>query len=364
MNKKLLEFNNFGKDYLKWAKQYSIFKLYEFDISKAKDDFDIVELEEKILSTNNIEELHKVNNLINTKGLKQIATLSMSMKKFYDYSKDKVDTFDKLDSDLIKDFVNRDCINQNLVYKTRCNYKNNLVAFLTFASRENSDNIKLKLEKKLEVIYNSDDKKNTSKLLDWMDSKMVKHFIKSMVSYSYSDPFEKCRDILIARLLICAGLEVTELINVKKDDFLFKTNSMSINVTKSNGKSREIPLPKALFISHFNEYIKLRDTKAELFFYSLKDSSKPIEKNLIKNLVEELIIFSKIKVRDKTPKMLRKSYIIFIHNEKNKLGLSQPLANVQELSGIENVSDLKEILKYATVDVVTASDGFEMLNIK
>lgn len=366
MNKQLLEFDSFEKDYLKWARLYSLDKYNTFDKTKVKDTFDVVALEDMLLdeSINSIEELHKINNLINNRGLKQMATLSMAIKKFYYYAKDRVNSFNELNSDLIKQYVNKDCIDQNLVYKTRCNYKNNLVAFLTFVNNENSDKIKLEIEKKIEVISNSDDKKNPYKLIDWMDSKMVKHFIKSMVSFAYPNEFEKCRDILITRLLICGGLEVTELVNVKEEDFTFETNSMSINVTKSNGNTREVPLPKALFIRYYNEYLKIKDSESDLFFYSTKDSNKPIEKSLVKSIVEKLVNFSKINVRDKTPKMLRKSYIIFIHNEKNRIGLTQPLANVQKLSGIENVSDLKEILKYATVDLITASDGFESLNIK
>lgn len=363
MNKKLLEFNSYQKDYLKWAKAYSIFKLYEFDKSKVEDSFDVVALEENLLEANTINELHKVNNFINKNGLKQSATLSMAMKRFFAFTKDKVNSFNELNSNSIEAFVNKHCMDKKLQYGTRNNYKNNLVAFLTFVTKDNSDKFKFKLES-VEVISNADDKKSNTKLADWMDSKMVKEFIKKIVSYPFENDFEKCRDILIARLFICGGLELNELINITEKSFIFEPNEMSIKIVKSNGRERIVPLPKALFIRYYNEYLKLKDSSVDTFFYNSKYSNKSIEANLVRTIVERLVIFTKIKVRDKTPQMLRLSWIIFIHNEKDENGFTQPLKNVQELSGIENITDLKKKLQYPTIEVVTTSKVFEDLNLE
>ena len=61
-NKSLLEFNSLEKDYLKWCKEYFAYKVLTFDKDSVSDDFDVVEMEEKIKSDNitNLEELHEV----------------------------------------------------------------------------------------------------------------------------------------------------------------------------------------------------------------------------------------------------------------------------------------------------------------
>ncbi|MCT7564547.1 site-specific integrase [Aliarcobacter butzleri] len=366
MNSNLLEFNNFEKDYLKWFKKYAIFKLYDFDHSKVNKDFNVVELKERILDNevDSIDKLHDVNNLINKKGLKQIATVSMAIKKFFYYVNKNVKSFDELNSDYIQDFINKTCIDDKLSFGSRTNYKNNLIAFLTFVNNSNTEKFKFRLEK-FDVISNSESSKNTTKLLDWIDTKMIKEFIKNITTYNYPNEFEKCRDILIARILICSGIELNELIRLTQNNFIFEDGNMSIKIfATASRRERVIPLYKPLFIRYYNEYLKLSENKAETFFYSDKDSSKPIDSNLVRAIVLRLLEHSKVTVRDKTPQMLRKSFIIFIHNEKNKDGLTQPLINVQKLSGIENVSDLKKLLKYSTVEEVTATDCFELLNVK
>lgn len=356
----LLEFNNFEQDYLKWAKIYSISKLHEFDHSKIKDNFDVIELEEKLNESCNIEELHTINNLINRRGIKQMATLSMALKRFFIHIKGKVNSFDELNSDFIGVFVNKHCMDMGLKYGIRNNYKKNLVAFLTEIGKTNKNNFKFPLEK-IEVISNADDKKKPSELLDWLDSNMIREFLKKIVSYPYQNDFVKNRDILIARLFICSGIEINEIKTLTIKSFFFNSNEMNIKIVKPNGKERIVPLPKPLFIRYYNQYLKIRENKTDLFFYDEVDNSKPIDTKTLKLIVDRLLEFSKINVRQKTPKMLRKSYIVFIHNEPDENGFTQPLKNVQELSGIENVSDLKEILRYGTIDVVTASDSFVKL---
>ena len=70
-------------------------KLVKLLINK---DFNVVELKERILDNevDSIDKLHDVNNLINKKGLKQIATVSIAIKKFFYYVNKNVKSFDEL----------------------------------------------------------------------------------------------------------------------------------------------------------------------------------------------------------------------------------------------------------------------------
>jgi hypothetical protein len=50
-------------------------------------------------------------------------------------------------------------------------------------------------------------------------------------------------------------------------------------------------------------------------------------------------------------------------NEQNENGFTQPEQNIKYLLGLANTSQLREILKYGTIDVVTASSVFANLDI-
>ena len=47
-------------NYIEFSKEFLIFKLHTLDKSKVKDDFDVIEFEENIKSTNSMEDLHFV----------------------------------------------------------------------------------------------------------------------------------------------------------------------------------------------------------------------------------------------------------------------------------------------------------------
>jgi hypothetical protein len=81
------------------------------------------------------------------------------------------------------------------------------------------------------------------------------------------------------------------------------------------------------------------------------------------DIVKKYLDFCKVDARDKTPKMLRKTYALILNNQKGKDGFTQPEQNIKYLLGLANTSQLREILKYGTIDVVTASTVFENLEI-
>jgi hypothetical protein len=84
----------------------------------------------------------------------------------------------------------------------------------------------------------------------------------------------------------------------------------------------------------------------------------------VTEIVRDILVFAKINVRDKNPTMLRKTFAIYLNTEKNpETGLTMPEKNIQELMGIKNISQLKEILKLHSVEVMTASKHFLDLKI-
>ena len=123
-------------NYTELAKVFLIYKLYEFDISNVKDNFDIVKLEEKIKESKNIEEIHTACKLIAKHGLKQITTLFLALKNFYEYLESRNDTLLSVDTDYLEDYINRYCINLNISFGYRSNYKINIVAFLNYIDKE------------------------------------------------------------------------------------------------------------------------------------------------------------------------------------------------------------------------------------
>jgi integrase len=150
--------------------------------------------------------------------------------------------------------------------------------------------------------------------------------------------------------------------NLTMDSFVFKDNMMFLKINSDiEARNREIPLPKEKLMRYYNKYIKLKEPDTKTFFYG-KNKQK-IESSFLTDIVKKYLDFCKVDARDKTPKMLRKTYALILNNQKGKDGFTQPEQNIKYLLGLANTSQLREILKYGTIDVVTASTVFENLEI-
>ena len=366
MNKRILEYNNLEKDYLKWCKEYFAYKVLTFDRERVSDDFDAVEIEEKIRADkiNNFDELHEIVREAANEGLGQLSNISIGIKKFFDYIKKDIKSFDKIDEVTINSFLNKKCIDFKLSYGTRSNYKNGLVGLFTFIIDETKSKFPNLVLENVKVEESSESKRDTSKLIDWMDLKMISKANKELLKYPFETEFEKCRDILIFRLFCFSGIEPKELINLKEKNFIFDNGEMLIKIFEtSTRRERSVDLPKAFLIRYFNRYKELKENKTDLFFYHHKNSSKPLDNDFVTNIVKKILDFANIKVRDKTPRMLRKSLAINLNNEKNpETGLTMPEKNIQELLGIKNSTEFASMLKLNSIDVLTASRHF--LNLK
>lgn len=353
------------KNYVCLLKDFLIYKLHTLDDSKAKPNFDAIEMEEELEKTKNIDEVHEACKTIAKNGLKQISTLFSPLKVFYNYLNEKEYILNDVDTDFLKHFINKVCIDLELSYGTRSNYKNSITAFCNFTDKNDSLEYKFNIEKfKVESLDESS--KPKTEPTDWLDTPTFSRANKEILGYFKKEDksLNKYRDILIFRLFSFSGILPNEMASLTIDSFVFKDDEMILKIDGMGAKKREIPLPKRKLIVYYNAYEKLRDKTAKTFFYSPKKPSQKIDTKLLELVVKRMLDFLEVDVRNKTPKMLRKSYAIILNNEKNKeTGLTQPEQNIKYLLGLSNTTQLRELLKYATIEVATASKVFEDMEI-
>lgn len=251
-------------NYIELAKDFLIYKLHRLDISKVKDSFDVINLGNQIQNSKNIEELHTVCKLIAKKGLKQINTLFLPLKSFYEYLESKKESLLNVDTFYLEDYINKVCIDLDISFGYRSNYKVTLVAFLNYVDKDYKYEHKFNINK-FKVI----NKKVSTKLIDWIDIKTLSKVNKEILKYPYkkNEELEKNRDILIFRLFCFSGILINEMASLKTDSFIFRDNMMYLKVEgNADSKNREIPLPKEKLIRYYNRYLELEIQMQKLFF--------------------------------------------------------------------------------------------------
>lgn len=348
-------------NYINFLKDFFKYKLHTLDASKTKDDFDAISLEIELLdvSVKTIDDIHSKCNLIASKGLKQITPISNGIKNFFKFLNTRKINLDDVDKELIIEYINKECIDIGLSYGTRKNYRNAIISLLTFIDEKKLLKKKFDIEK-IEVI---EDKNEIQNVTDWLDTPSFVKVGNDILKFNFPNEFERNRDILIFRLFCYSGILPNEMAALTLNNFIFKDDSMILKIDGVGVKKREIPLPKRKLIVYFNKYLELRDMKSKTLFYSPTNSKNKIDPIYLTNVVKKLLIFTKVEVKDKTPKMIRKSYAILLYNEKGESGFTQSEKNIQYLLGIRSISEVRELLKYNNLEVMTASNVFEHLNI-
>lgn len=357
-------------EFLKYLKPYLIFKLNTLNKNNMKESFNVQNFIDKYNNSNTLEDLHNTSKEVSSNGLKQILPFTTSIKIFIGYLESiNFKTLLDVDTNTLKDFINIELLKKDysLAHSTRVNYRGCIKGLFKYID-ENKLTSKPFEIKNFSVLKEKalEEKEETNlQFVDWMDNKMITRFNKEILKYNFPNEFERCRDILIARIFLFSGIEPNEMRNLSVNDFIFEKNMIILHVKGTGARNRKIPMSRKKLIVYFNKYMELKENDSNRFFYSPKYKDKAIDTMLLSKIVKRLLVFAKIDVLDTTPLMLRKTFAIFQNNTPDpKTGLTMPEKNIQEMMGLTNSSQLKEILKFHTIDVMTASSRFDGLKFE
>ena len=96
------------------------------------------------------------------------------------------------------------------------------------------------------------------------------------------------RDQAILQLLLFAGLRVSEVVNLSKDDLAFDYPGIHLRVCGPTRKSkaRRIPLPDTV-CRVLNSYLQIRPTAANTDFFFLNQEGQPISKRTVQRVIAD-----------------------------------------------------------------------------
>ena len=269
---------------------------------------------------------------------------------------------DSVNTEFIDNYINKNCLASGLSFGTRSNYKNSLTAFFNHIDSEFNYDTKFCIGKIKVSSIKTDF--NTEEKIDWLDATNIIKVNKEILNYPFNkkqNEFEMHRDILIFKLFLFSGILPNEMAELTLDSFILDNNQMVLNIKGTGSKKRSIPLPREGLLSYYENYLFVRSSLANNFFYSPTTTDNIIDKKFLSIIVKRLLEFSDVQVKDMTPKMLRKTYAIVLNNEKGSDGFTQPEKNIQYLLGITNITVLREILKYHSIELSTSSSAFGKL---
>ena len=194
-----------------------------------------------------------------------------------------------------------------------------------------------------------------------MSKDEIKLFNQKLLSYPYTDDFEEARNILISRFVLFGGILPSELVNLKHDNISLTKDKMILHIDGAGAKKRDIELPSNQFLNHWKMYLELKSiNKTGYLFYASTNEDKKMDVNFVNVIIKKMLNYAKINKKELTPKLLRTTFAVYLHNNPNpKTNRAVPLKVIQALLGHSNIQHTKDLLGYKIAEDMSYSDVFE-----
>lgn len=194
----------------------------------------------------------------------------------------------------------------------------------------------------------------------FLNEEEMKTLNKSLSTLNYESNFENAKIILICRLILFAGLIPSEIIALRYNDMNFSNGKIYITVeNRSGGIKRELELPYSQFATILEWYKNKSNAKDDDIVFQSTDEYQ-MSNDKVNKIVKNAVKNAGIVKAEVNPRLLRKSFAIFLHNNPHPTTRkSVPLKEMQYLLGQGNGQHTKDLLEYGVDTKVHYSDVFE-----
>jgi integrase len=220
-----------------------------------------------------------------------------------------------------------------------------IIELLGFIEKSNMDNFKFNIDyEKVRLV------KPKPKIHDSMDSAEFNRFSKVLPRYLYDSDFEKCRNILICRILLYSGITPSELLSLDVGkNFIIGDKTFIIVL---DNRKVDIELPRNKIVRHFNKYMELKENRKDTkIFYDVSVKQ-------INEIVKSLLEFASIKRRDMNATLLRVSFAVYLYNSREN-NLQYNITTIQHLLGHSNRADTENMIGFHDKKYASISDVFD-----
>lgn len=250
-----------------------------------------------------------------------INSYSNDLNSFYNFCSEKEKSIDitKIDHKIIRNWI-INLIDQNLSTRTVNRKLSSLKSFYKYLMKtniiKNNPLVKIQTPKSKKTLPSFVEQSHMNMLLDNID---------------FGDDFKSIRDRFIIELFYFSGIRLSELINLKIEDF--DIQNKNFKVLGKRNKERIIPMTSEL-LSSYSKYLLLRDkidTIKNHHYLFVTEKGNILYKKLVYRVVNKYLTYVTT-INKKSPHVLRHTFATHMLNNGADLNA------VKELLGHANLS--------------------------
>lgn len=361
---KLICFNDTRKDLLRWIKQFMIDKIVNTTKEHTTADFDMAAYVQQLndKSTDTIERVEAIIKDSIDKGLQLKVPLRVAGEfyRFIDRNHEKFKSITDIYYGTLEHFVRKENVDASDTKKNELlSGVRNLFNYIDDHQEDHLFHIAKDSSGKALKIHNR--KEYPKKIPEHLSEAEMKRFHDSMLKIKYKNELERNRDILIGRVLLFSGVQLSEIVALRDEDFVEdeKIDTIWLHIGGKGAAKRRIPMPRRRLIVYLNAYKEVRGASRNgRFFFNSTDPLKEISESTIRTVLVKLGKAAGLDKEKCTPTVLRNSFGIFIYRKMTAEGKVNADRYVKELMGHSDIKITRWLVKFENPKLILAAEAF------
>lgn len=325
----------FKEKLLFWITRYVRNKATTLSVRLVKDQ-DLYNASLRALQAlpDTIDDIATIVYSLRKSGVEGVKSFFIPVEKFYHYALSyNLADMVEIDEEFVIDFLTS--TTSSFSDATKKNYKNAIVNFLNYVSRNN--------EKEpgsgIGYIYNIDLRnwqglggKSGSKMPAYLNEDEFNRLLSGLETYPFPSERSAFFHKLIVKILAYTGLRIHEALALRKKDIKHEEKYILFYVTGKGNKDRTLSVLSEKILEDIERWNEISLCQNALFFCAEKDQSKAIPGTSVSIFISKLLRYCGIKKTKEGAHLLRHTYATMVYKKTKDLALLQDLLGHEDPS--------------------------------
>jgi len=184
-------------------------------------------------------------------------------------------------------------------------------------------------------------------------------FSNALETIKYKNEFEKCRTVLICRIMLYSGITSKELAGLQLGKNLIVSGD-DIYLELEN-REVKIFLPSEKIIEPLNQYCTLKENNTSgLLFSSINNANKSLSNSQVNALVKSMLFKAKIEKPILNATLLRVSFAVFLYNCRVN-NMQYHISAIQKILGHTRREQTEKMIGFFSKDYTEIQSLFKSI---
>lgn len=318
--------DSFSEKFLFWAAKYVKNKATTLSTRLLKDQrmFELcIDKLQKL--PQDISELSEIVKDLRKAGMEGVKSFYIPVEKFYEYATSRnLEMMTDIDEEFVIDFLTTNTHSHSDA--TKKNYKNTIVNFLNYISKNNEQ----VAGSGLGYIYNIELKnwqglggKRGNKMPAYMKESELDKVIEALDAFPFPSDRTAALYTLIIKIFAYTGMRVNEVLTLQSKDIFEQGDLVQFQVRGKGNKARTASVLKELILTDLQRWKQISGCQTTLLFCGERDKSKQLRETTVSIFVGKLLRFAGIKKSKNGAHLFRHTFATIVYQKTKDLALTQ-----------------------------------------